>query len=103
MVIDEKNKQFKLLNKKLDECDEKELSNLFNIWIHSVIDLYNNKAEFILLGNVDTKNHERNIFKSNYNIINNLLINYYLLLFIFQILKKYYTYPIIFSNSSYIV
>ena len=60
----------KLLNKKLDECDEKELSNLFNIWIHSVIDLYNNKAEFILLGNVDTKNNERDIFKSNY------LVNY---------------------------
>jgi len=52
--IEPANNLLKLLNKKIDECDEKELSNLFNIWIHSVIDLYNNKSEFILLGNVDT-------------------------------------------------
>lgn len=57
----------KLLDKDLNKYNEKELSELYNNWVHSVIELYNNKAEFILLGNIETKNSEKNIFKKKYN------------------------------------
>ena len=56
----------KLLDTNLNKYNEKELSNLYNRWIHSVIELYNNKAELILLGNIETKNSEQNIFKKSY-------------------------------------
>jgi hypothetical protein len=56
----------KLLDTNLNKYNEEELSNLYNRWIHSVIELYNNKAELILLGNIETKNSEQNIFKKSY-------------------------------------
>ena len=61
------NNLLKLLNTNLDKYNEKELSNLYNKWVHSIIEVYNNKAELILLGNIETKNTEQNIFKKSYN------------------------------------
>ena len=37
-----------LLDTNLSKYNEKELSNLYNRWIHTVIEVYNNKAELIL-------------------------------------------------------
>lgn len=65
-LIEPADNLLRLLNTELNNYSEKELSNLYNKWVHSVIDLYNTKAEFILLGNIDTKNSEKNIFKKSY-------------------------------------
>lgn len=65
-LIEPANDLLKLLNSNLDKYNEQELSNLYNMWVHAIIELYNNKAEFILLGNIETKNSERNIFKKSY-------------------------------------
>lgn len=56
----------KLIDTKLDNYSDHELSNLYNHWVHLVIELYNNKAEFILIGNIETKNNDKNIFKKSY-------------------------------------
>ena len=56
----------KLLNTNLDKYNEHELSNLYNKWVHSIIEVYNNKAELILLGNIETKNSQGNIFKKSF-------------------------------------
>ena len=55
-----------ILDTNLSTYNDKQLSNLYNRWIHCVIELYNNKAELILLGNIQTKNSEQNIFKKCY-------------------------------------
>lgn len=65
-LIEPANDLLKLLNTNLDKYDERNLSNLYNKWVHSIIEMYNSKAEFILLGNIETKNSEQNIFKKSY-------------------------------------
>ena len=65
-LTDPANDLLKLLNTKLDKYDEKQLSNLYNRWVHSIIEVHNSKAELILLGNIETKNSEQNIFKKSY-------------------------------------
>ena len=56
-----------LLNTSLNDIPEERRKTLYNQWLHSIIDLYNNKAEFILLGNVNTRNKSTNIFKYEFD------------------------------------
>lgn len=65
-LTEEANNLLTLLNTNLENYNQKELSKLYNKWVHSIIDMYNSKAEFILLGNIETKNTEQNIFKKGY-------------------------------------
>ena len=65
-LTEEANNLLTILNTNLENYNQKELSKLYNKWVHSIIDMYNSKAEFILLGNIETKNTEQNIFKKSY-------------------------------------
>lgn len=65
-LIEPASNLLELLNTNLNDYSEKDLSNLYNKWVHSVIELYNSKAEFILIGNIETKNSDKNIFKKSY-------------------------------------
>jgi len=72
-LIDPAKNLLNILNKDINNYNDKELSDLYNLWVHNVIEIYNNKAEFILLGNIETKNNEQNIFKKSYKENYNLM------------------------------
>lgn len=55
-----------ILNKDIKSYSKKELAYLHNKWVHCIIELYNSKTEFILIGNTGTKNAQKNLFKRSY-------------------------------------